>query len=229
MPLPSIDDPGIVLPHLTLQTVIGISVSIAGNVLISLALNLQKLAHLRLHHGRGGNLPDTERENRPQGRDTSTRRIIHPDTAVHLGAAQQALEEHHQFERQPLLHHRSPSEPPPSSYGLGPYHVSVAGDDARSQKSSTAARPRRGPRTQSFVPQFLPLWLVFGGDSVDSPNGRAGLSDHSATPVEDVFPRRDARTRRQGKAPSRNTIEDGRESDYLRSRLWFVTHALLNF
>jgi hypothetical protein len=36
------------LPTLTTQTVIGIAVAISGNVLISLALNLQKLAHKRL-------------------------------------------------------------------------------------------------------------------------------------------------------------------------------------
>jgi hypothetical protein len=36
------------LPRLTTQTVIGIAVAISGNVLISLALNLQKLAHKRV-------------------------------------------------------------------------------------------------------------------------------------------------------------------------------------
>jgi hypothetical protein len=36
------------LPTLTTQTVIGIAVAISGNILISLALNLQKLAHKRL-------------------------------------------------------------------------------------------------------------------------------------------------------------------------------------
>lgn len=36
------------LPRLTTQTTIGITVAVSGNVLISLALNLQKLAHKRL-------------------------------------------------------------------------------------------------------------------------------------------------------------------------------------
>lgn len=224
MSLPSVDDPGIAVPHLTLQTVIGISVSIAGNVLISLALNLQKLAHLRLHHQREDSLPDTERENRPPGRDTSTRHIIHPDTATRFGAAQQALQENNQF--QPLLPRRSPSQPPPSSYGLGPYHVSVAGDDARSRKSSSAARPRRHPRKHHFVSPFLPLRFMLGGNSVDSSNVRADLSDHLAMSVEDPFPRRNARTSHQGEASSPKLTEDGRESDYLRSKLWFAIHVL---
>lgn len=42
------------LPRLTTQTVIGITVAISGNVLISFALNLQKLAHKRLDKERNG-------------------------------------------------------------------------------------------------------------------------------------------------------------------------------
>ncbi|KAJ8086446.1 hypothetical protein PM082_005269 [Marasmius tenuissimus] len=38
----------VILPELTTATVIGISVAIAGNILISLSLNIQKLAHKRL-------------------------------------------------------------------------------------------------------------------------------------------------------------------------------------
>jgi len=36
------------LPKLTMRTVIGIVIAVSGNVLISLALNLQKLAHRRV-------------------------------------------------------------------------------------------------------------------------------------------------------------------------------------
>ncbi|KAA1466270.1 DUF803-domain-containing protein [Dentipellis sp. KUC8613] len=57
MPLPSfprgIDD--IEFPDIEPATVAGISVAIAGNILISLALNLQKLAHRRLEHERVSN------------------------------------------------------------------------------------------------------------------------------------------------------------------------------
>lgn len=45
------------LPTLTTQTVIGIAVAISGNVLISLALNLQKLAHKRLNAERNSPNP----------------------------------------------------------------------------------------------------------------------------------------------------------------------------
>lgn len=35
-------------PHFTTRTLVGIAVAISGNILISLALNLQKLAHKRV-------------------------------------------------------------------------------------------------------------------------------------------------------------------------------------
>ena len=221
-------DPGIVLPHLTVQTLVGISVAIAGNVLISLALNLQKLAHLRLANI---SLPDTEREGRLRGQDTNARHITRPDSAARFGAAQQALGEDHQFETQPLIPKRSPSQPSPSSYGLADYSVPVAGDDSRSRKSSNAARFRRRQQKHPFVSHFLPLRLVLGGDSSsDSSSARANVPDSSALLVDDVFPQRNTRTNHhdKGKPSSQNTVKDGKESDYLRSKLWFVTHALLN-
>lgn len=39
-----------ILPSLTPATLTGILIAISGNVLISFALNLQKLAHKRLHN-----------------------------------------------------------------------------------------------------------------------------------------------------------------------------------
>ena len=56
------------LPQVTTSSVIGITVAICGNVLISLALNFQKLAHKRLD--RGETLGDPERGNSRLGRIT---------------------------------------------------------------------------------------------------------------------------------------------------------------
>lgn len=215
------DDIGIVLPHLTLQAVIGITVSIAGNVLISLALNLQKLAHLRLERERQ-NGPDTEGEGGPLGRDTNGR---HVDASSRFGAAQQRAEDH-PFETQPLIPKRSSHQLSPSSYGLPQYNSSITRDDSRSRKSSIAARARLRQRKQPFVSRFLPLGLVLGRDSSsDSSSARANLPDIS---VEDVFPQRSTRMnhRNNGKAPSSNMAEDETESDYLRSKLWSVIYVL---
>lgn len=216
------DHPGIALPHLTLQTVIGITVAIAGNILVSLALNLQKLAHLRLDHGRQNNLADVERESRPPQRDTSTR-AIHPDTAARFGA----LQHNHQYETQPLIPHRSSSQPPPTTYGLAQYDA-LTGDDARSRRSSNALRPRRRQHhKRSFASRFLPVRSMLEDDPFGLSNHR--VDDSSAMPVGDVFPQRNTQSnhRGKGKGNSHSTIGDGdeKETDYLHSKIWFVTHG----
>lgn len=220
-----VDGPGIVLPHLTLQTVIGISVAVTGNVLISLALNLQKLAHLRLSHGRQNGITGVEREGRPTRRDTING-VGHPDNAARFGATQQALGENHQSETQPLIPRRSSSQPPPSSYDLAQYHNR---DDVSSRKSCNGPRSRRRPRKQPFVSRFLPLPSVLGEYSHSS-NGRVDLSPSAVFPVEDTLPQQNARSNRRGKGKgtSQDTIENDKESNYLHSKLWFVSRAPFN-
>ncbi|KAF8138656.1 magnesium transporter NIPA-domain-containing protein [Boletus edulis] len=216
------DGPGIALPHLTPQSVIGISVAVTGNVLISLALNLQKLAHLRLDHERQKDLLDVERQSRPPGCDTSAR-APRPDTVACFGAAQHAMEENDLFETQPLLPHRSSSQPPPRSYE----HFPVNGDDTRSRKSSNAVRSRRHQRKQPFVSRYLPLRLVLGDTSLNSSSTRV---NSPAIPVEDVFPQRNMRTNHQsnGNGTSQHVDEIAKESDYLRSKLWWSGFVLMN-
>ncbi|KAN0097300.1 Magnesium transporter NIPA domain containing protein [Tylopilus felleus] len=214
-----VGDPGIALPHFTIKAIVGISVSIAGNILISFALNLQKLAHLRLDHGRQNGQSDVEREGRPV-------RVTHPDLE-RVGTVQQASGGNHQFETQPLIPRRSSSQPPPTTYGLAQCHISVNGDDARSHKSSNAARSRRRQRKPSFVPRFLPLPLMLGNDSHPS-STRVNLSNTSAVPVEDALPQQNVRTNHQGNGTSKHADGDRNESDYLRSRLWWTGFVLMN-
>lgn len=222
------DDPGIILPHLTPQAIIGISVSIAGNVLISLALNLQKLAHLRLELARDS-LSDTERESRQPECDLNARHVTRSDTAARLGPAEHALEDGEHIETQPLIPHRSSGQPSTSTYGLSQYTVPVP-MDARSRKSSSSSRPTRHPRKPSFASKFLPPPLKFGVGPSDPFNSRVDRSGRSALPVEDVFTQGPTRIKPQGKGKisSQNTDmkEDRKESDYLRSKLWLVSHAL---
>ncbi|KAG9317616.1 magnesium transporter NIPA-domain-containing protein [Chiua virens] len=218
-----LDDPRIVFPHLTLQTVIGISVAIAGNVLISLALNLQKLAHQRLDHGRQSGLTNGEREGGLPGRDTSTRHIVRPDNTSRFSATQQASEENGHFEAQPLISHRSSSQSPLSSYGVAEYNVAVVGDDGGSRKSTNTARSRRCPRQRSFVSRFLLLQSLLGSGSSDSRNFRADSS------VKDAFPQRSTRTADQGQGKAaQGKTKDQKESDYLRSKLWWSGFILMN-
>jgi len=44
------------LPKLTVRTLVGIIIAVTGNVLISLALNLQKLAHRRMEEAKNASI-----------------------------------------------------------------------------------------------------------------------------------------------------------------------------
>ncbi|KAF9222071.1 DUF803-domain-containing protein [Gyrodon lividus] len=219
----TIDEPGIGLPHLTLQTVIGISVAIVGNVLISLALNLQKLAHSRLDRER--DKVRRERENRRSQHNTNSGRLAHLDTAPNPGGSKQVAHGSLQLERQPLMPHRSSSSPPTTSYGLTHNDDSTASDDARSRKSSNAARSRRRQHKQSFTSRFLPLRLNLGSNTSDPSGIHAHTPETLGIPVDIIFPDRDRRT---GKAHLQESDEDGNESDYLYSKLWWMGFILMN-
>ncbi|KIJ20120.1 hypothetical protein PAXINDRAFT_178752, partial [Paxillus involutus ATCC 200175] len=216
----AIDEPGIDLPHLTLQTVIGISVAIAGNVLISLALNLQKLAHSRL-----------DRERDKVRREGENRRPKHSGRVAHLGAAanpcgsQYIAQEGLQLETQPLIPHRSSSSPPTTSYGLTHNGTSTVNDDTRSRRSSNATRSRRRQHKQGFASRFLPLQLNLGSNPSDSSVIHAHRSETSEIPVDVIYPDRNGRTRN---AHPQESDEDGNESDYLRSKLWWTGFILMN-
>ncbi|KIJ70251.1 hypothetical protein HYDPIDRAFT_77939 [Hydnomerulius pinastri MD-312] len=214
----TIDDPSIDLPHLTLQTVIGISVAIAGNVLISLALNLQKLAHSRLERER--ERVKRESETRTRERGANCGRVNH--VAPNSGGSQQAAQESLLLETQPLVPPRSSSSPPTTNYGSGQNDNAAASDDTRSRKSSNATRSRRRQRKQSLTSRFLPLRLNFGNHPKDSPRFDAHVSETSAIPVDVIVPDQN------GRHPPEDWPEDGNESDYLRSKLWWLGFILMN-
>jgi hypothetical protein len=94
------------LPRLTTQTAIGIIVAISGNVLISLALNLQKLAHKRLDAQSNGHVSEnghmrpllTPRRNRP-----STLNEQDEDSDTITGSTTPPHQHSPTLESQPLL------------------------------------------------------------------------------------------------------------------------------
>lgn len=67
---------------------------------------------------------------------------------------------------------------------------------------------------------------MLGNDSHPS-STRVNLSNTSAVPVEDALPQQNVRTNHQGNGTSKHADGDRNESDYLRSRLWFVSHVCL--
>ena len=213
----TIDDPTIRLPHLTLQTAIGICVAIAGNILISLALNLQKLAHRRLDRKvKSENGAPACNEHRDH---CSTR--ASPNGAESHWVAPGVLP----LESQPLIHPRSRSVPPTSSYGSRNSDTSLAGDDTRSRVSTTGGRSRRRPRKPTLTSRLAPLRLNFGISSNDPVRENSLVLDSGVIP-EDVIPKKSGQNRQKRTIP---TSEDREEGDYLRSKLWSAFVSIVEF
>lgn len=215
--------------------VIGISVAICGNILISLALNCQKLAHRRL---------DREKTLKVRVRELETRRNSSAlNESMEEGGSRTTTAQSTQTslgtngavaatEAAPLLQH-SNSDPSPRKYGSGPNPGSAHNNVSR------AIPPLIQPADQStrkLVSRLIPFplhttshcasrltgvredtveaneshsadTLLPVGDIYDSPveNGRAGLHNGNEA---------------RGTGKEESTIEHGNESDYLKSKLW---------
>ncbi|KAG2158827.1 magnesium transporter NIPA-domain-containing protein [Suillus bovinus] len=217
----NIDELGIDLPHLTLQTAIGITVAIAGNVLISLALNLQKLAHIRLEKTR--KQARIERELHVSG-DALRSRSPHDQ-----GLSGDPAACSHESETQPLIQGSSASHSR-TRYGTST-SPGTRRDDSRSRKSSSSARGRRPgqpSRNSSLVSRFIPF-------RPGQPGGVNKNISHTqgtlAIPV-DVIPaeRIVAVNGNDRRAPPSPELweEEGTESDYLRSKIWWSGFVLMN-
>ncbi|KAG1715953.1 hypothetical protein ID866_1242 [Astraeus odoratus] len=228
------DDPSIRLPHLTLQTLIGITVAIAGNVLISLALNTQKLAHLRLDRERRNKIKNERKratEARGPPRNGHCNHLAQGSSAaLKPGGSRQVSEEDLALETQPLIHPRSSSVPPASSNGIRYYGTSTPGDDARSGVSTNTGRSRRPQKRHSFVSQIVPSRFKFGIPFKDPVQDNSLTLDSTVISVDGVV--RDW-SRRNGNLPPvkrrpSSGHENGNESDYLRSKLWWLGFIMMN-
>lgn len=217
----SSDEPGIGLPHLTLQTIIGITVAIAGNVLISLALNLQKLAHIRLEKAQ--KQARLERELHVSG-DALRSRSPHDQRPSGDPAACS-----HESETQPLIQGSSTSRSR-ACYG-NTTSPGTRRDDSRSRKSTSSARGRRPgqpSRKPSFVSRYIPFHLgQHGGVNENVSHTQETLE----IPVDVIPAERIVATNGNGKrAPPSPELweEEGTESDYLRSKIWWSGFILMN-
>lgn len=217
----SSDEPGIGLPRLTLQTIIGITVAIAGNVLISLALNLQKLAHIRLEKAQ--KQARLERELHVSG-DALRSRSPHDQRPSGDPAACS-----HESETQPLIQGSSTSRSR-ACYG-NTTSPGTRRDDSRSRKSTSSARGRRPgqpSRKPSFVSRYIPFHLSqHGGVNENVSHTQETLE----IPVDVIPAERIVATNGNGKrAPPSPELweEEGTESDYLRSKIWWSGFILMN-
>ncbi|KAI6047329.1 magnesium transporter NIPA-domain-containing protein [Pisolithus marmoratus] len=205
-----IEPPSIHIPDITLETLVGIGVAITGNVLISLALNIQKLAHLRLGRAR--------KETKGHGDGESGRSLpsIHYGRSTHVTVTapgpgeSREVQEHLPLETQPLIQPRSSSLPPPARYGSYHNGPSTEGDDTRSGNKP------------SFSSRFTSLRLNLGSSSGSLQNNSPTLGS-TAISVGAFLHRKP-----QVKGASSGQSDDDNESDYLRSKLWWLGFILMN-
>lgn len=211
----SVDEPRIDLPHLTLQTGIGISVAIAGNVLISLALNLQKLAHLRLSRER--------RQARMERELHSVDRLRSRSLQDQAPSEDPASSD--EPETQPLIPDSSASGPR-ARYGASA-EAETRRDNSRSRKSTSLTRGRRVSKPQrkpSFASRFLPFRISLHDGVNDDREDVSHTQEASAIPV-DVIPAEclvALNGNHMRRYPAEDLEDEGTESDYLRSKLWSV-------
>ena len=206
------------LPNLNRATVAGISVAIAGNVLISLALNCQKLAHQRLERDRAQTKEEV-RDDRSKTAQNGEPRIDEEDEeatpaqqlsraqqsrhgAQALGAATSAVAV---VETHPLV--SSPTDAATRNYGT----------------NSTNGR-ERAVSHPSFFRRFKP-WGRRAKSAASSLERTYIGATTSLMPV-DVVTVRPVSPHRSDEEPSNGKDqefpEDANESDYLRSKLWCV-------
>jgi hypothetical protein len=208
------------LPKLTTATFIGIMVAITGNVLISLALNLQKLAHKRVEADTR-NRRNEEQQNRKNVNDNDTsgglehRRSEGPSLDENEEDRLQASSP--ERSRQPSLHVETqgsipfPDTPTPRNYGT------------RSNGTPSAALVRSTPiKRRTFASQFVPFRFGFK-KSMDHENvaQQAPLLPVDIISEESIL-NGPSNGQKQPDNQKVDALEEGNETDYLKSKLWRV-------
>jgi hypothetical protein len=220
------------LPEITTATGIGITVAISGNILISLALNLQKLAHRRvdlarakaklsrrqpISNGTGGPIQAIVMNEVIQERGADGELLDEEDLDRTLGNDEQdvfggaspnssAATNRTYLETQHLLR---PGDGSQRSYGVG--HGRVAVEKKRFPKQTLLSRlfsiRLRSKRPVDNV-QRIDSNVIYG-------------SSHSLGQVEEATPGLANGRARNGKNDTNKAVEkEGNESDYLKSKLW---------
>lgn len=208
------------LPELTTQTFIGIMVAITGNVLISLALNLQKLAHKRVETSKA-------EPSKPPAKSPVQRPLRGQDQEPH---AVQGL----------ILNDSIESD------GQPPADNGTRDDTFRTASTIIAQELQPLPRS----PRLLSGERDYGSrldtaatsdESSIQPDRRRGLgrrlfaarcnSKKGIQPEESVLLRIDTvsqpivnrhQNQRCKVVDEHPELEEGNETDYLRSKLWFA-------
>lgn len=181
------------LPELTTGTVIGITVAIAGNVLISLALNLQKLAHKRLDAQKVLNTEQEQPINNVK-RNGELRRVAVPSSLDEREEDGAQAEQDALPSPETNQSSSAATESRPLLQTLPETHAQYGGTNKKSLLSRIVPnRKERQDRDASTV-VAIPVDIVPSSQSNDVKTPEGGDSDN---------------------------VEDGNEGVYLKSKLWY--------
>lgn len=187
------------LPDLNTPTVIGISVAIAGNVIISFALNLQKLAHNR-----------TEKQREKEAEEQANRQSN--------GRAPPSLDESQEDSLRRSQSSLSAQTEPAEAVSESQPLLAIVPQD-RPMYGSSSSEPdirRQSSNKRGFISR------LFGGRRLRR------TPEPTVLPVDvvtaDMLTADGHANGHDKKKPSDNgsLVENGNESHYLKSKLWFV-------
>ncbi|KAL0581992.1 hypothetical protein V5O48_000050 [Marasmius crinis-equi] len=201
-----------ILPELTTATVIGISVAIAGNILISLSLNIQKLAHKRLDAQKS----PTDTSNGPYS-NSNHRRVDtmleededeHEDSDDSATATPRPSTSHPESESQPLV----PFPRAQVEYGSTDHHQR----DKRPGSSiiSRLLTRKKAVESRDTLPvSVMPVEVLTEQEAVQhaTSNGNGQKKDD-----------------KNARENSTTDPSNGNESEYLKSKLWWTGFLLMN-
>lgn len=193
------------LPNLNRSTVAGISVAIAGNILISIALNCQKLAHGRLERDRElarGQSKKDQRDGAAKSSRNGIATLITEEEDVEDYGTDNAGQDYVNGE----IDH--PEELPTMAV-LETQPLLARSDASNDAHALNSSRPTR---TVSILGRFNP-WAR-------KHTHNQSQSAHSLVPVDVVTVRPGNVTDQEQSGTGQGN--DGNESDYLRSKLWSV-------
>ncbi|KAJ7179277.1 DUF803-domain-containing protein [Mycena filopes] len=182
---------------MTTATFIGISVAIGGNVLISLALNLQKLAHKRM---------EAEKQDRRQATPPLNNGTSHSEEIPEPGEYAQ------------------PSAAPPLQAAVLLSQRVDYGSTSGPDSSTNGHEMSVSPKKKTL------LSTLFRSKRDRAANGNASERT-TLLPVDVVTEEQAMAGRRPHKRKPENEppeFEDGNESDYLKSKLWWLGFTLMN-
>lgn len=215
-------------------TAIGIGVVIGSNVVISLALNTQKLAHRRLNLEPNGGSSTSSRKSSATPPESSASRPVRARPRASSNASYGAragsptrylpstaviLETEPLLQRPPL---RKAASGLPTAGGTG----SDVGDRNQQVAHGVAAiLPRRSSSLHSGSRKLVPKVKL----QPKTPTTPSGEGDAVVLIPTEPSANGDSISSRGSKAPSRaegRDSEEGHESDYLKSKLWRVCDSI---